>query len=398
FKNTEDNEDNKDVIKEADNITKKPSVTPFPTKEATKEPEETEEPVPTEEPSVVHVVSFGDFLAHMPVINSGKNSDGTLSYEHVFTHVKDDIDNADVAVINMETIMGGADLGYSTFPRFNSPQEIGVTLCDMGFDVILHASNHVLDKGDKAVATTLDFWSNYTDRLSVIGIHSSEEDAKKITVVESNGIKIATLNYTYGLNGFSMDRDKQWRVDMLIDKTKIADDIERAKELADVVIVFPHWGTEYSHKVSSFQKDWTEFFAKHGVDVVVGAHPHVIEPVEWVESKVNGEDHKMLVYYSLGNFVSYQLEAARMLELEASFDIVRDEDGNVTIEDAKAIPLVCHFNSPVNKDNLTVYKLEEYTSQLASIHNVNKTQTQGPLTLDGLKQKCRDVLGDWYEE
>lgn len=317
-----------------------------------------------EEPQTVSLVMVGDVLLHTPVSESGKLSDGTYNYDHLFAHVRDKIESADIAIANQEVILGGTELGLSGYPCFNGAYEVGDALAASGFDVILHATNHALDKGEKGVRSCLAFWKENYPQMQIAGINESgEEQENHIVIIEKNDIRVAILNYTYGTNGILLPSSAPYLVNLL-DKDRISKDIARAKEQADFVVVCPHWGTEYQHQPDKSQHEWTTYFAKQGVDLVLGTHPHVIEPVEWVE----GEDgHRMLVYYSLGNFVNATSGtgagvADRMLGAMAEVVLTKQEDGNVEISSYEALPLVSHLESGVQK--ITFYPLENYTEEL----------------------------------
>lgn len=343
-----------------------------------------------EKPKQVSLMMIGDDLMHEAVMDSGLQADGSYNYDHLFAHIQEDIDAADVAVINQETILGGAEFGYTGYPMFNSPQEVGDAIAKAGFDVVLHATNHTMDKKYQGVQNTLDFWKKHPE-IMVLGIHESASDQAKIPVIEKNGVKIAMLNYTYGLNGLKLPEDKPWLVD-LIDKDRMASDIERAKDLADMVAVFPHWGTEYTYEPDSNQQDLTAFFSQQGVDLVIGTHPHVIQPVEKVQ---NEEGHEMLVYYSLGNFVSCQDKAPRMLGGMARVTIQKDPDGTISFPEAGITPLVTHYESKDNW-NYGVYKLQDYTQQLAAVHGVLRSDKS--FSLEKMQQLAQEVLGSWIVE
>ena len=151
----------------------------------------------------VSIIMVGDLLMHDNVSASGYMPDGTVNYDHIFAHVKDDVQAADVAVINNEVIYGGDDRGYQNYPMFNVVTPLGDAVVDAGFDVVLHASNHVLDQGTSGVENCLDFWNNKHPETAVLGIHESSEDAAEIYVYEKDGFKIAMLNYTYERNDSS---------------------------------------------------------------------------------------------------------------------------------------------------------------------------------------------------
>lgn len=184
--------------------------------------------------------------------------DGTYNYDSYFQNIKPDIEQADVAIINQETILGGASLGYSGYPCFNSPQEMGDTLVRMGFDVVQQASNHSMDKGYQGIQNAIDYWKTSHPEIMTLGLNETPEEQNEISVMEKNGIKMAFLNYTYGLNGIPLPEDKPYLVDMLV-KKKWQQDIAKAKTMADVVIVLPHWGTEYVYEPDSMQQEYTTF-------------------------------------------------------------------------------------------------------------------------------------------
>jgi poly-gamma-glutamate synthesis protein (capsule biosynthesis protein) len=302
------------------------------------------------------------------------------------------ISGADIAVVNQETILGGDDFSYSGYPSFNSPFEIGDALVGAGFDVVLHATNHTLDMGIEGVQNTLEYWERHP-AVTVLGINKSPEDQDRIPVIEKNGIKIAMLNYTFGLNNKKLPEDMPYLVNML-NKNKMTNDIRLARELADFVIVFPHWGTEYTYAPIKSQKELAKFFYDLGVDLVIGTHPHVLEPVEWIEAEGG---HRMLVYYSLGNFLSYQKEAPRMLGGIASVTITKDAAGTY-ISNAKIIPVVTHYEHGPADYNYAIYPLSEYTPELAGVHGVSDIARQGALTYEEIYELACNVLGSWFEQ
>lgn len=319
----------------------------------------------------VQLIMVGDVLLHTPVSESGKREDGTYNYDAIFAHTTSLIGNADIAMANQEVILGGTALGLTGYPSFNGAFEVGDALSKAGFDVICHATNHALDRGEKAVRNCLSFWAENHPEMTIVGINESSEKQNEITIVEKQGIKIAILNYTYGTNGISLPTGAPYLVNML-DKEKIAEDVMRARELADFIIVCPHWGIEYHHEESDGQREWAEYLASLGVNLIIGTHPHVIEPVEWVSAE-NG--NKALVYYSLGNFVNSTSDygdgiADRMLGAMASVKLERNENGAVDIVSYDSIPLVSHLEPGFG--GITVYPLEEYTRELAERNEIIK--------------------------
>lgn len=326
------------------------------------------EPEPTPPPTI-QIVMVGDMLMHGRVMESGLKEDGTYNFDHLFVNVKDTIENADLALVNQETILGGTELGLSGYPSFNSPYELGDSLVDAGFDVILHATNHTLDKGKTGVQNCMNFWdTNYPD-IAYLGINKSQEEQDTdIYIYEQEGIRIAILNYTYGTNGIPTPSDMPYIVNYL-DEDKIIQDLKFAEENSDFTIVCPHWGTEYVLSATDSQKKWATIFMENGADLVIGTHPHVIEPMEMMTDE-NGNE--MLVYYSIGNFVNGTSGTGegttnRMVGGIADITISLDENDEAYIEKYDVIPIVCHIDE---KTEYTVYYLSDYTEEMAKENHI----------------------------
>ena len=339
--------------------------------------------------NVVTIVAFGDNLVHTSIINTGKQKDGSYDFDFIFKNVEDEIQSADIAILNQETILSTADLGYTGYPNFGTPIEMGQAILDAGFDVVLHATNHAMDKGVKGVFNTLDFWENQKE-ISTVGLNTTDDESSRVAFIETKGMTIAILNYTYGLNGHSLPKGEEYLVNMLNNKEKITKDIQYAKERADFLIVSPHWGTEYSYEPNQSQKSWVNFFLEQEVDLVLGTHPHVLQPVEQVESEKT--NHKMLVYYSLGNFISGQDQVPRLLGGMARIKLAKYE-GKVEIVDSELIPIVTHYN--YNKKEHTTYFLSDYNQQLADYHSI-KDKTKKALTLVELEDLYKNIMNEPY--
>lgn len=315
--------------------------------------------------SKVTLVAVGDNLIHNTLIAAGEQEDGSLDYTSLYANIKPEIEKADIAVIDQETILGGSSFEYTGYPLFNSPCEIGDAAIDAGFDIFNCATNHTMDMGWAGIEKELEYFSG-KENVVALGINEDERDYNSITYYEKNSITFALLNYTFGTNGIPLPEDKPWCVNLL-DKDKVTADIKEARENADVVIVFPHWGTENSHDVSDYQKEYTQLFSDLGVDIVIGCHPHVLQPVEWVTNESTGK--KMIVYYSLGNFISHQIELDQLCGGMAQLTIEKHGD-EIEISSAKLVPIVCHYNRGENdKFVFDVYKLSDYTDELAASHS-----------------------------
>lgn len=316
------------------------------------------------EANTVHLLAVGDNILHDSIVESGKSESGVWTYDHLYTYLKDDIQAADLAVVTQETILVENKEDVSGYPNFGSPYEGGTALVNAGFDIVAHATNHTWDKGMEPVTFTKKWWNTNYPEIKVLGIHESSEDANEITVVESKNIKIAFLNYTYGLNFDPDITGYEYMVD-IFEETSAREDIKRAKTLADVVVVVAHMGVEYEMNIDSQTQHMTEIFLSEGVDIVIGSHPHVVRPMETL---TRDDGHQMLVYYSLGNFISTQKELPSLLGAMAKIDIARDiNTDEIHISSQGFTPLMTHYDHE-NKQ-YAVYKLSEYTEELAEKHS-----------------------------
>ena len=327
----------------------------------------------------ITIVMVGDILLHTPVEEAAKDDADNYNFDFIFEDTKKDIASADIAIVNQEVIIGGEELGVSGYPAFNAPTEIGDALVKAGFDVVCHGTNHALDKGKKGILNTLDYWEENHPEITILGINDSKEDQENITIIEQDGIKIALLNYTYGTNGISLPKGMPYAVDML-DKDKVISDLKYAEENADFTIVCPHWGTEYELETDSSQKKWAKIFREYGADLVIGTHPHVIEPIEMMEDGKTGYSNNhgngdMLVYYSLGNFVNWTSGkgkgvANRMVGGMAQISIGFDKNGEVVIKDYGVEALVCHVKS--GDRNIRVCPLSSYSETMGLENEIRK--------------------------
>jgi len=356
----------------------------------------------------INIVMVGDILLHDGIEQSARREDGSYDFTRLFENTKDVIGGADLAIVNQEVIIGGKELGISGYPSFSAPYEIGDALCEAGFDVICHGTNHALDKGKKGINNCLDYWeTNHPDK-AILGICNNETKKDDIYIWEDNGLRLAILNYTYGTNGIPMPKDMNYAV-KLLDRDKIKADLEYAEENADFTIVCPHWGIEYELKQSSEQEKMAEFMVENGADLIIGTHPHVMEPVEWVyadpkleESDSNLEREKAkknkgLVYYSLGNYVNWtsgsgSKVSARMVGAIASVTLKQNKRGGVYIKSHETIPIVAHLEE--RRDGATVYKLSDYNEELARNNAIRKQDSS--FSYERCIDIAREVLGSSY--
>lgn len=370
--------------------------------EAPPDPEEPSEVQETFQEYDVTLMALGDNLMHMGIVYTGRLDDGSYEYSCLFDDLSEYLEAADLSMINQETIFGGNELGFSGFPHFNSPTQVGDAIAGAGFSVVLHATNHAADQGIRGIYHCADFWKQHPEVL-MTGI-AGEEGMQGIPLVEAGGITFAILNYTYGPNMGTFPSELRGHLNMLcdynqatgaIDFTKLSPqvtaDIQEAGSLADIVVVCPHWGTEYQKEPSSYQRSFAAQMAQAGADLIIGTHPHVPQPVEWVEGE-NG--HRALCFYSLGNYVSTQKQALCMLEGMAWVTFHVTEDGvALSEEDTGVLPLVCHYKSgPVRFEH--IYPLEEYTEELAGKHGI-RSYGGVVLRLSDLQTWSREIFGEW---
>lgn len=269
--------------------------------------------------SKVSLVMVGDALLHSSVYNDAYKN-GVYDFSSQIELIKPIVSEYDLAFYNQETILGGTEIELSDYPTFNSPQEFGDAMIDAGFNIVNLATNHTLDRGEKAVLNSRAYWKS-KDVLTA-GSYDSSEDYSKIVIKEKNGIKYTLLSYTYGTNGIAIPEGKDYLVNLYSDeKAKL--DIEAVRDKVDVILVSMHWGVEYQDEPTDEQKREAEYLASLGADIIIGTHPHVVQPVTHIGDT--------LVIYSLGNFISAQStnnDYNTMVELMSMVDIVKTTKGD----------------------------------------------------------------------
>ena len=354
------------------------ATTQTPVAVAEKEPEKLQEIAKA--PDFVTIIAVGDNLFHTAMIQSGEEGDYGQAYLEILPLIK----NADIAFINQETLLAGKEYGFSGYPLFNTPQQVGRALSSSGFNLVNHATNHIMDKGEKAVFATMDFWDTIPE-LTILGIHRSGEERALPCLIKKNNVTLGFLSYTYGTNGIRVPGDKPYLVS-LINTEIMAEEIDAIRPLCDFLVVSMHWGEEYRHVYSKNQEILAAFLAEHSVDLVIGHHPHFVQPVEYIE-RPDGKN--MLCFYSLGNLISAQILPPTMLGAMAYIKIKKDSstpEAGFDLVDAGAIPLVTHYEK--NYSNFKVYPLYAYTEELAEKH------VKKEITLNYLKDLAVKVLGD----
>lgn len=351
------------------------------------------EPAPVPQDDVVSFFAAGDNIIHECVYLDAMTAAASVGapseyyFEGMYANFKDKISSADLAFINAE---GPLDPDYAPngYPTFNAPREAGDALVNVGFDIINLANNHMLDfNAGIGMRGTINYWKDKD--VVTVGAYEGEADYNTIRVIEKNDIKIAILSYTYGTNGNYLAAGETSLWVPYIDDAEIDRQIAEAKTLADCVIVSMHWGTENEFEPNAEQKRLAKLIADDGADVIIGHHSHTIQPVEWVEG---ASGNKTLVTYSLGNFLHTQLNSYNLVGGTVTFNIVKNRDtGDITIEDVVFDPTVCHYTADTTvldsldyykRENLLIYRLAEYTEELAASHG---SQNWGEFNLATLK-------------
>lgn len=321
-----------------------------------------EEKVIIEKDREVSFLAAGDNLVHGLIYYSGDQGDGSYSFDRMYERVSDEISSADIAYLNQETICGGTQLGLQSYPTFNSPYEILDSVAAAGFDWISTSSNHSMDVGEEGILSQLSHLEELPQLIQT-GTNESADEAKEYKVIEKNGVKIGLLSYTYGLNGFALPDGKEYLVN-LIDEDRIREDMKELNQISDVQVVSMHWGVEYQFEENEEQRALAQLLSDEGADVIIGTHPHVLQPMEVLKGE---EGNETLVMYSLGNFVSAQDVNSRMLGGMAKWTLVyHPSDKSVSFKNICFEPTVMYFD-PSGTD-VQVYPLSEYTDDTGESH------------------------------
>lgn len=344
------------------------------------------------------LIAVGDYLIHSSVYKDANrlaNGDG-YDFKPMISYIKEIVSNYDIAYYNQETILGGSELGLSDYPTFNSPYEAGDAMLDAGFNLVSLATNHTMDSGKKAVENSCKYWQSKENALTA-GSYCSEEERNKINIKEINNIKYTMLNYTYGTNGMPVANDylvNVWPTD--IDninnpekdtkyqayKKQVKEDIDKVKDKVDFLIVAMHWGVEYTHEPTAYEKDMASYLASLGVNLIIGTHPHVIQPVTWIDDT--------LVIYSLGNFISAQYQNKNTCtnykcttELMTSLKIEKDIKNNQTsvkITNVENELLYNYYNQSTWRNFKVIPfsnpKIKEYLPNYKEAYNTYKAVVQ----------------------
>lgn len=351
-----------------------------------------EEPIPEDVSITMSVI--GDIMCHDSQYKDAYVED-TDSYDftYVFSDIQKYIQVADIAVGNLETTFAGKERGYSNYPTFNTPEQLAYNLKTLGLDVLSTANNHSLDKGYSGLESTLNFLDDAG--IAHTGTYASEEDQNKILIQNVKGISIAFLSFTYGTNGIPVPSGRDYCVN-LIDEDLITRQIELAKEQnPDIICVFMHWGVEYQTKQNKTQDELADFLFQNGVDVILGGHPHVLQPMEKRQvTLADGTTKDGFIIYSLGNFISGQRDLDTKSSAILNLNITKNgQTGKISIDEATYIPVYMYRAST---GSLQRYKLLDVKTNIENYES-GIDISLGKTTYNTLKESLSfttNILGE----
>ena len=329
------------------------------------------------------LTAIGDIMCHnTQYIDAYNDETGEYDFSYVFDDISLYTKTADICVGNLETTFAGEDVGYSSYPTFNTPDSLAYELKDIGVDVLSTAGNHALDKGFNGLSRTIDVLNDAD--ISHLGTYKTKEEQDKTLIKYVKGIKIAFVNFAYGTNGIPIPSDKPYCVN-LIDENLMKEQIDMAKqEDPDIIIACMHWGTEYKTTPNSTQEQLADFLFKNGVDIILGTHPHVLEPMEKRTVTLDdGTTKDGFVIYSLGNFIADQNAEYTRDSIILNIDITKHADGKITIDNYEYVPIYMYKDTSKKKQkmklldiNKNIYNYENYLDDTISesLYNTLKSE------------------------
>lgn len=344
--------------------------------------EKEEEPVFT----TITLTATGDCLMHNTQIISGKEADGSYNFDTFFTEVEDLIKEGDYTSVCFEAPMAGREAEYTGYPLFNSPDEIAYTFKKSGYDLIVTANNHIMDRGYKGALRTMDVIEKAG--LDYAGTYKSREDSEKFLIKDIKGVKVGYIAYSYSTNGIPVPEEHAYFFNY-IDEDKILSDIEKLRPEVDVLILVLHWGVEYSPKPTEEQRMMARKFLEKGADVILGSHPHVIQPMEVVN--IDGRDK--VIFYSMGNFISHQRGVERNSGIVAKLKFTKDMKQNATfLEEASYTPTFSHSYNDSGRLRFRVVPVKKTIEKIVNGEEPYLDKSYIPV-LEGVLNATTSILG-----
>ncbi len=332
---------------------------------------------------------IGDIMCHNTQYKDAF-SNGTYDFSYVFDDIKSQIESADIAIGNLETTFAGSDIGYSSYPTFNTPENLATDLKELGIDFLSTCNNHSLDKGYVGIERTIAQLDNIG--IPHTGTFNSVESSNQVVTLDVKGLKIAFLAYTYGTNGIPVPSGKDYCIN-LINKDKIVSDLNKAKELKpDLIVVQMHWGIEYQTAPNSEQKELADLLFQNGADIILGSHPHVLQSMEKREVTIaDGTKKQGFVIYSLGNFVSGQVKAGTRQSIILNIVLTKSgKTGKINIDSVDYTPIYTFKGAH--------YKILDMQKTIESFNNGDTTFGSGTIsTLKSELEQVKNRMGEKIE-
>lgn len=346
-----------------------------------------------DDPITFTLTALGDSLCHNTQYWDAHNKEtGEYDFSYVYEDIIDYTKNSDITIGSLETTFAGEERGYSNYPTFNTPDSLATALKNIGVDIISLAGNHALDYGYTGLCRTIDVLDNAG--ISHLGTYKTAEDQEKLLLKNVNGVNIAFINYTYGTNGIPVPSGKEYCVN-LIDKDLIKKQIEQAKFLkVDIIVACMHWGTEYRTTANSEQKELADFLFENGVDIILGNHPHVIEPMEKRNITLeDGTEKEVFVVYALGNFTADQRDEITRDSAILNLTITKNSDGKISIDKVDYVPIYMYKNRNANTHKFKILDIEKTIYE----YETGTNTSIGSTTYNNLKvqlERIKSILGE----
>ncbi len=376
------------------------------------EPEPEPEPAPPPEPIVSHLMVAGDVMSHMPITKDAYVKEtGEYDYSHMFADAAQQVETADYAIANLETPLAGGE--YSGYPKFNAPDALAYDVKEAGFDLVSTANNHTRDQGMDGIFRTLDAVD--AAGLAHVGTYRSQEErdaSSGIVVADVGGISVAFLCYTYGLNGFQIDSDRRYSVNLFNtdyytslctpDYDLLGADMAAARAMnTDLIAVIMHWGVEYRDSATDYQQEMARWLVEQGADLVLGSHPHVLEPMETLTvTGWDGQQRQGFVIYSMGNFLSNQyrddpkkdlaVKTTAVLDLELTKDL---ETGATSLTDVRYTPyFMLHRDEAARGDQRYLVNVHRAMAAYEA-GDTSQVNAESYAQLQAALERCHTILG-----
>ena len=344
-------------------------------------------------PITFTMTALGDSLCHNTQYWDAYNKEtGEYDFSYVYENISNYTQSSDITIGSLETTFAGEDKGYSNYPTFNTPDSLATALKNIGVDVISLAGNHALDYGYTGLCRTIDIFDNLG--ISHLGTYKTAEEQEKILIKDVKGVKIAFINYTYGTNGIPVPTGKEYCVN-LIDKTLINKQIQQAKKQnVDIIVACMHWGTEYRTTANSEQEELANYLFENGVDIILGNHPHVLEPMEKrTITLADGTEKEVFVVYALGNFTADQRDEITRDSAILNLTITKNPDDKISIDKVDYVPIYMYKNSNVSTHKFKILDIEKSIYEYETGSNTSISST----TYNNLKtqlEKIKSILGE----